>query len=116
MIFLSQKENALQMVRGSTQVLQIHVQAPDGRPYVLMEGDVIRFGIKDSECTGGYFVKKESRELHNGTTQITIDPEDTIDMELGRYRYDIGLQSGDAYFPIVKYSDFLLEPNVTWKE
>lgn len=116
MIFLSQKATELKMVRGSTQVLEICVQAPDGGPYILLEGDVIRFGIKDPEGRGEYLVKKESRSLLGGMTSVTIDPEDTIEMEPGRYCYDVGLQSGAAYFPIVKVSDFILEPNVTWKE
>lgn len=116
MVFLSKKENELKMVRGSSQTLEIQVLGPDGQPYVLLEGDVIRFGVKHPEYFGAYLIRKESRGLVNGMTSVDIDPEDTIGMEPGRYCYDIGLQSGEEYFPVVKYSEFILEPNVTWKE
>ena len=116
MVFLPNKESGLQMVRGSTQVLEIQVVGPEGEPYALLEGEVLRFGVKSSECSSGYLVKKDCRNLEKGICRIVIDPEDTITMEPGRYCYDVGLQSGSNYFPVVRYSDFVLEPNVTWKE
>ena len=116
MVYLSKKDTGLKMVRGSTQELEICVLSPHGHPYVLLDGDVIRFGVKNMDCLGGYLVKKEATELIQGIACITINPEDTVNMEPGRYCYDIGLQSGDHYFPVVKYSEFILEPNVTWKE
>lgn len=116
MVFLGREDTRLKMVRGSTQVIEIQILSPDGQPYVLLEGDVIRFGVKNPEFPGSYLVKKERGSLSNGITSVTILPEDTIGMEPGRYSYDIGLQSGENYFPVVPYSDFVLEPNVTWKE
>ena len=116
MVFLGKKETSLKMVRGATQVIEIQVLAPDGQPYVLLEGDVIRFGVKDAAHPSGYLVKKERGSLSNGITSVTILPEDTIGMEPGRYSYDVGLQSGEHYFPVIPCSDFVLEPNVTWKE
>lgn len=116
MVFLPNKESALNVIRGSTQILEIQVMGPEGEPYTLLEGEVLRFGVKNTECSSGYLVKKECRELEAGICQIVLSPEDTIGMEPGRYCYDVGLQSGSHYFPVVRYSDFMLEPNVTWKE
>lgn len=116
MVFLPKKENCLKMVRGASQTLEIQVLGPDGQPYVLLEEDVIRFGVKHPEGFGAYLIKKERKELVNGITTVDIEPEDTIHMAPGRYCYDIGLQSGTEYFPVVKYSEFVLEPNITWKE
>ncbi len=116
MVFLSNKEAKLKMVRGSTQMIEIQVVGPEGEPYALLEGEVIRFGVKNSDCSGGYLVKKDSTELIEGIARIVLRPEDTIEMDPGRYCYDVGLQSGSHYYSVVKYSDFILEPNVTWKE
>jgi len=116
MVFLTNRGTNLRMVRGSTQVLEIQVLGPDGEPYGLLEGEVLRFGVKNAECSSGYLVKKDCTELETGICRIILNPEDTIGMEPGRYSYDVGLQSGAHYYPVVTYSEFLLEPNVTWKE
>lgn len=116
MFFSTCRKTALRLVRGATHTLEIRVNGPDGRPYPLQEGQLIRFGVKYDESSGSYLVKKETGELVDGVTWIVIEAEDTMGMEAGEYKYDIGLQSGDDYFPIVKYSDFILEPNVTSKE
>lgn len=116
MVFAPCRKTELRMVRGSSQVIEVRVRTPQGLPYVPLEGDVIRFGVKYDEGSGSYLVKKETSELTDGTAYITIEAEDTIAMETGGYKFDIGLQSGEYYFPIVKYSDFILEPNITAKE
>lgn len=113
MIFVPDKQMELRMIRGSTMTLEIEVSAPDGQPYVLLEGDVIRFGVKHGDCTGAYKILKETKVLNQGVGSVEILPEDTLSMVPGRYAYDVGLQSGEKYFPIVSYSDFILEPNVT---
>ena len=116
MVFLPHKQTELRMIRGSTMTLEVEMSAEDGQPYVLLEGDVIRFGVKHGFASGGYRILKETGELKEGIAQIQIDPEDTMEMEPGRYAYDIGIQSGENYFMVVGLSDFVLEPNVTGKE
>lgn len=116
MIFSTCKKTELRMVRGSSQVIQVQVRTPSGQPYTLLEGDVIRFGVKYDENASAYLLKKETTELTGGVSFINIEAEDTIGMEVGKYKFDIGLQSGQYYFPIVKFSDFILEPNITAKE
>lgn len=116
MIFSTCRKTELRMVRGSSQVIEVRVRSAGGQAYELLEGDVIRFGVKYDEASTSYLVKKESTTLTDGICYITIDAEDTIGMEVGKYKFDIGLQSGEHYFPIVKYSDFILEPNITAKE
>ncbi len=116
MFFSTCKKTQLRLVRGASHTLEITVCGPDGKPYGLQEGDVIRFGVKYDGASSGYLVKKETETLVNGVTHIEIAPEDTMDMAAGEYKFDIGLQSGEGYFPVVRYSDLILEPNVTAKE
>lgn len=110
------RNSEIRMVRGTSQLLEIRVTDGHGAPYVLSEGDVIRFGVKYEEGNGAYLVKKQSSTLTDGITRIHLTPEDTMEMEPGRYKFDIGLQTGEDYFPVVAYSDFILVPNVTEKE
>lgn len=116
MIFTTSKKTELRLVKGTSQLLEIRVRGADGGPYTMLEGDVIRFGVKFSENSADYVLKKETEELTDGITRIALEPEDTANMEAGLYRFDIGLQSGDQYFIIVPYSDFVLMPNITAKE
>lgn len=116
MIFSTCRKKVLRLVRGATHTLELRVYGPDGRPYELLEGDVIRFGVKYDEGSTSFLLKKQSSELNDGVTWILIEAEDTLGMEAGEYKFDVGLQSGDYYFPIVRYSDFILEPNITTKE
>ena len=116
MVYLPDKETRLNMVRGCTMTLEIELTAEDGQPYVLLENDVVRFGVKHREGNGAYLILKETRQLQDGVGKIQIDPEDTMGLEPDVYAYDIGLQSGEHYFMAVGCSDFVIDPNVTGKE
>ncbi len=116
MAFTTGKRNELRVVRGATHTLEIRVFGPDGRPFELLEGDIVRFGVKFDDRSNRLLLKKEATTLENGRAWIVLEAEDTIPMDAGRYKYDVGLQSGAYYFPIVKYADLILEPNVTTKE
>lgn len=116
MLNISCKRNELRMVRGSTQTLEVRLLGPDGKPYDPLGGSVLRFGIKYDENSSGYLLKKETTELTGGIGWFTLIPEDTLGMECGGFKYDIGLQSGELYECVVPYSDFVLVPNITSKE
>ena len=116
MIVTTSNKTQLQMVRGTSQLIEIRVTGPDGAPYTLLEGDVIRFGVKYHEERPDYLLKKESTELTGGVTRIALEPEDTGELECGVYKFDIGLQTGEQYLSVVPYSDFVLLPNITGKE
>lgn len=116
MVFLPERETELHMIRGTTMTLEIELTAENGQPYVMLQGDVIRFGVKQAPGFGEYRILKEITALTNGVGIIQLNPEDTQQMEPGQYAYDIGLQSGEDYFVAVGWSDFILEPNVTGKE
>ncbi len=116
MFFPTSKKTELRLVRGASHTLEVCICGPDGSPYMLQQGDMVRFGVKFDGASSVYLVKKEVSSLVDGITRIEITPEDTMGMEAGAYKFDIGLQSGGSYFPVVRYSDFILEPNVTAKE
>lgn len=116
MIVTTNRKNRLEIVRGTSQLIEIRITGPDGAPYSLLEGDVIRFGVKFHQDRPDYLLKKEARELTGGVTRIALEPEDTGNLECGIYKFDIGLQTGAQYLCVVPYSDFVLLPNITEKE
>ena len=116
MFYHSCKRNELRMVRGCTQTLEVRLLSVDGKPYEPLEGDVLRFGVRYDENSSAYLLKKETAELAGGIGWFTLTPEDTIGMECGGFKYDIGLQSGEMYHSVIPCSEFVLIPHITSKE
>ena len=113
-------ENAIEIVRGTTNAFAISLKDKDtGETYVLETGEVLRFGVKKAEqSTTTVFDKTiaASAVEEDNTYTLTINPDDTLMLPTGRYYYDIGLQSGDDYFPVISWSPFVITPNATRKQ
>ena len=73
------------MTRGDTVRIQVAIDI-DGKEYTPQEGDVVRFAAKkawtdDEPCV---YV-----DIPNDTLVLTINPEDTKQLEFGAYNYDL---------------------------
>lgn len=106
-------EQRIEIVRGTTNTVNIAVRDSDGNAYMLESGEVIVFGVKkhykDEEC----LILKTVTSLRNGVAEIGIAPDDTADLACGRYAYDVGLKSGANYYNVIVADDFVILPNVT---
>ena len=62
-----------------------------------------------------YLIEKEwtQKDVEDGVFVLTITPQDTIKMPYKKYKYDLGLQSGEDYFMIIPESNFQLCENIT---
>lgn len=64
-----------------------------GQAYTPQEGDVIKFGMKknakDAECV-------VEKTLDNSTLLLHLEPNDTKELPLGNYVYDIELTTSDG--------------------
>lgn len=82
-----------EMVRGDTGTFSV---APKiNGEYVLENGDHIWFTlrkIKDNRI----LIQKDITEFENGIAEIVIEPNDTVNMELGNYIYDLKMIRGDG--------------------
>lgn len=103
----------LEVVRGSTVTLAIHVTDVAGNDYVLQSGEKIIFGVKKKPTDEVILFTKTSTIIEGDVYKIEIEPADTIDLECGKYYFDVGMQSGEKYFNIIEPSLFMLEANVT---
>lgn len=101
------------IVRGTSNTLTLSVVDANGDGYTLSEGEKLLFGVKEKPEDAELLIKKIITECTDGVCTLEFDPADTIDLKYGRYIYDIGLRSGGKYYPVIKASPFVIEPNVT---
>ena len=103
----------IEIVRGTTNTINIAVKDSDGNAHMLGSGEVIVFGVKknykDDECLN----LKTITSLVNGVGQLTLDPDDTAELACGKYAYDVGLKSGANYYNVIEASDFIVSANIT---
>lgn len=108
-------KQAIKIVRGTTNGFSIAItDETTGDPYELEPGEIIRFGVKTLPTDTTYIFTKEITEANEDDEYaFTIGQSDTIGLPFGSYWYDVGLQSGGAYYNIIPASPFELAYNVT---
>ena len=112
------KQN-ISVTRARTHRLKLRISGPDGEPYILKDGEKIIFGVKKNLTDSEYVIKKVITEQDSTdyTCSIDLDPADTEVLSPAMdYYYDVGLQSGTAYYSVIDSSKFYLNANVTKKE
>lgn len=107
-----QKDNTIKLTRGDTALLSIDIYNDIAKiPYTLSEGDKLTLSVKKTLKGSTYSFQK----MITGSNQITINPEDTRNLDFGDYFYDVQLntESGDVY-TIIEPSTFSIMPEVTY--
>lgn len=85
----------ISMTRGDTMQAQVEIFDTSGDPYVVQEGDRIRFAMKDrSKRSCGQILLY--KEIPNSTLVLTLLPEDTETLPYGEYGYDIELTKANG--------------------
>lgn len=105
----------IKMIRGTTNSIIITVYDENGGLYSLKPGDKLIFGVKSNLNNSDCCIKKIITE-GTGEYEIRLSPEDTKDLCCGTMCYDVGLQIGEDYFPVIPCSPFVLTHNVTQRE
>ena len=103
----------IKIVRGTSKIFELTVKDADGNPYTLKDGEVVIFGVKRNTNDDELLIRKVVYECNNGVCEVELDPEDTINLAVGKYYYDAGLRTGEDYYNIVELSNFTIAPNVT---
>lgn len=105
-------QQKISIVRGTTNTLNITVLDASGNPYNLSGGEAIVFGIKQQRSEDCLVVKRIATGS-DGKYAVTLNPNDTLELAPGRYLYDVGLQSGNCYYNVIRPSNFEILENVT---
>ena len=87
------RNNTIYLTRGDTFKAHLTITYPDGSVYTPIEGDRIRFALKedidDEECL-------ILNEIPIDTMLLVIYPEQTKDLDFGTYVYDIQLTKANG--------------------
>lgn len=105
----------ISIIRGTSNVFTLSVANADGSPFILEEGQSLIFAVKKRLMTDNrVLIKKIKHRVDEGTYYLELMPEDTKDLELGKYYYDVGLQYGEKiFFNIIEASIFEIRPNIS---
>lgn len=81
------------MTRGDTLVAFVSITQPNGCPYTPVDGDKVRFAMK-----ANYTDPKPLLviDIPIDTMQLVIKPEDTADLNFGKYVYDVQLTKANG--------------------
>ena len=83
------EQNGITLTRGDSAILDVTIKDGDGNTYDYSD-DEVKFGVKrsafDTECV-------LEKTVEDG--KITLEPEDTAELEFGDYLYDIQLTHVD---------------------
>lgn len=103
-------DNDIYLTRGDTANFELELIREDtGEPYVLEEGDVIRFSMKHFISDRTVLVQKDIPD----TFILLIEPSDTSDLDYGEYCYDISLTKFDGYKEtFIENRNFIITPKV----
>lgn len=103
----------LEMFRGTTESFEFTVKNRDtGDPYNLQDGEVLVFGIKFRPYQKDADLVKTVTEGSDGVYIVTLHPEDTIDLRYGDYKYNVNIQAGNEFHPVVS-GKFKIKSNAT---
>lgn len=109
------REQPIEITRGTSEPMELEVTDRNGTPRSLASGEKILFGIKKEPAkeTDCIFVKELAATDEAGVFTLNLYPEDTINLAPGVYWYDINLESGGDFIPVIRLSRFTILPNVT---
>lgn len=84
----------IEMTKGDTPTFTFELFLPDGTPYEFEDGDNVVFAAKQNKYdTEPAFMIEADLE----TKTITFSEEDTKNLELGKYIWELSLNKADGY-------------------
>lgn len=87
------KDTTITMTRGDTMVARISITDSEGYQYIPVEGDKIRFAMKSNFTDPKPLLVKD---IPIDTMELVLKPEDTAELNFGKYVYDIQLTKADG--------------------
>ena len=106
-MMLTIKGNEIHLTQGDSAYLNVEITNDDGTPYAIKEGDSLTITVK---ATNGTKIFSKTVQAYES---IIIEPKDTVDAGVGRYKYDIQLNTENQVYTIIPVSSFFIEEGIT---
>ena len=105
----------LSIVRGTSNVFGLAITNADGTPFVLEDNQTLVFAVKRKlKDEDRVLIKKVTHSVEEGTFYLELFPSDTMDLDIGKYYYDVGLQYGESgFFNVIEASVLEIKANVS---
>lgn len=108
MITINEK-GAIYLTRGDSAYLKISLNR-NGKFFQPQEGDKLEFSVKKDTTDEDYVVHKEFA----ANQAFVINPEDTKELQFGKYVYDVQLTTANGeIYTVVEPSLFYIKEEVT---
>ena len=107
MMLTIKSNNDIHLTQGDSAYLNVEITNDDGTPYAIKEGDTLTMTVK---ATNGTKIFSKTVQAYES---IIIEPQDTINVEVGRYKYDIQLNTENQVYTIISVSSFFVEEGIT---
>ena len=114
---LKVENGVITLTRGDSAYLNFHLTTQDGEGYQLQEDDLLHLTVRE-QADSVYPVLLEAEST---TETILLTPEQTGQLEPGKYSYDVQLQTaaGDVFTIVgaqstsARLKNFVICPEVT---
>lgn len=102
--------NTVSLTKGDTAYLKVDIKNDaNGDVYEVRDGDTLTMTVKKDFNSNPAFQKKIS-----GGVEFHIKPQDTTGLDVGKYKYDVQLDTADGdVFTVIAPSTFEILEEVT---
>ena len=105
---LTVKGTDIHITKGDTGYLYLNITDENNNKYIIKDGDTVTITVKSTQGTKIFSHTVPANEA------FIIEPNDTADAGIGRYKYDIQLNTANnEVFTIIPVSSFFIEEGVT---
>lgn len=94
MSWMIDENNRITMTKGDTPTFSFELLLPDGTPYEYEDGDRVVFATKKNKYDAEPAFTIEA-DLETKT--ISFSEEDTKELEIGKYIWELSLNKADGY-------------------
>lgn len=111
------KNFTISFTRGDNYNIAVKLKNKQGDYLPFVSGDTVYFTVRDNSDSDIAIQKIITGFCEDGSAVIRIFPEDTKNLSYTTKKYDIEMVKADGWVQtLVKYSDFVLEKEVTRHE
>lgn len=106
------EDGTIHLTRGDTAKFSIFIQnGSSSGEYMIKETDTITFTVKRAITNSDFFVQK----IIHGSNMLTLNPEDTKNMQYGKYLYDVQLENEEhEIYTVIPPTTFDITGEITW--